>query len=151
MIQYGAMMEASSINVLNQMVFRPFDVENVGTEDSLDPDINFFQNMSNLNCEYYHEHQFCDVVNNNDYVSLIHLNVRSLPKNMDQLTVYLRSLGHSFTVIGLSETWLTDNNKDLYHMPGYNSLHECRQNKRGGGVSLFIHGSAEYTVRTDLR
>ena len=70
--------------------------------------------------------------------SLLNLNIRSLPKNFDQLSVFLGRLDHKFSVIILLETWLTDDNKDLYSIPGYSSHHIVRNNKNGGGVSLFV-------------
>jgi len=71
-------------------------------------------------------------------------------KNLDQLLLYVKSIDIQFTVIGLCETWLSENIKDLYGIPEYTSIHECRQDKRGGGVSLFKHRSAEFNVRTEL-
>ena len=38
--------------------------------------------------------------------SIMHLNARSLLKDLDQLNLMLGSLKKSFSVIGISETWL---------------------------------------------
>ena len=43
-----------------------------------------------------------------------------------------------FDVIGISETWLTDDNKDLYSISNYQHISNVRKTRRGGGVSLFI-------------
>ena len=48
--------------------------------------------------------------------SIIHLNDRSLLKNLDQLNSMLRSLKKPFSVIGISETWLTDCTAELVNI-----------------------------------
>ena len=40
------------------------------------------------------------------HFSQIHLNARSLPKNLDQLNLMVKYLNEPFSVIGVSETWL---------------------------------------------
>jgi hypothetical protein len=37
----------------------------------------------------------------------------------------------------MSETWLSESNKDIATLPGYKSFHTVRDN-RGGGVSIFV-------------
>lgn len=39
--------------------------------------------------------------------------------------------------IVLSESWLTEDLKELFESPNYNSVHYVKKNR--GGVSLFIH------------
>ena len=52
--------------------------------------------------------------------SLIHFNCRSLSCNFDNLNVYLKSITHSFKIIGLTETWLKKSSPtDLYQRDGY--------------------------------
>ncbi len=43
-----------------------------------------------------------------------------------------------FDVIGVSETWLTDDTVDNYNIPGYNLYYSNRQEARGGGVAVFV-------------
>ena len=59
-------------------------------------------------------------------------------------------LGFNFTVLGLTETWFTEHNKDLYNIKGYSIENRIRQNKLGGGVSLLIQSNIEYTCRDDV-
>ena len=57
-----------------------------------------------------------------------------------------------FDVIGLTETWLKENNKDLYGLPGYSKPeHSCRTDRPGGGVALYLKSSIEYILRNDLK
>ena len=41
-------------------------------------------------------------------VAIIHLNTRSLMRSFDKLNSFLRNLNMPFSVIGMTETWLTD-------------------------------------------
>ena len=82
--------------------------------------------------------------------SLMHMNIRSSFKNMDNFNMYLELLNVKFLIIGLSETWGNDSPIDMHTPKGYNREHQSRSNKRGGGVALLIKDSIQYTPRTDL-
>jgi hypothetical protein len=71
-------------------------------------------------------------------MSFLHINCRSLLGNFDKFRVLTTNLSNSFSVIGLSETWLNDNTHDLVNLPGYDFISNHRQNKVGGGVGLYI-------------
>ena len=62
----------------------------------------------------------------------------------------LDGLQHKFSLLGVTETWLKDDDCDLYDIEGYNKLEKHRQNRSGGGVAIFIKDSIEYTIRNDL-
>ena len=56
-------------------------------------------------------------------------------------------------MICLSETWWDDLptiEKSLYELPNYNSTHQARGDRKGGGVSIYIHKSLNFTVKPDL-
>ena len=80
----------------------------------------------------------------------MHLNIRSLPKNMCKLCDLVSLIDNKFTIIGLIETWLHSDNIDLYEIPEYTSIHVIRPSKKGGGVSLYVHSSLEYTVLLEM-
>ena len=71
-------------------------------------------------------------------LSILHLNIRSLQKNYDNLTSFLGCLKIQPHIVALSETWLKDTNQHLYQLNGYSTYHSCRLNKEHGGVSLLI-------------
>ena len=48
----------------------------------------------------------CPNLNNNAKLSLFHLNIRSISRKLDNLTIFLGSLALDFSIIGLTETWL---------------------------------------------
>ena len=59
-------------------------------------------------------------------------------------------LNLNFTVIGMSETWLYDANVHCFGIESYNHLFQYRKERRGGGVSLFIHKKLSAKCREDL-
>ena len=73
----------------------------------------------------------------------VHLNIRSLPKKIDQLRILLHDSG--IDVFTISETWLKESlNSKLFDIEGFNSYRldragNCKNKKRGGGLITYIH------------
>ena len=159
--------EIKNLMVHCQKIFHPFEISEGDDEtffiSDIDPDTNYFNQTDfkiTNNCLYYNEDKF-----NSEYAkvnaeriiksvtnpfSMCHVNIRSVPKNFGHFEDYLSNLNHNFTFIGLSETWLTESNKEIYHLKGYNVATACRENKKGGGVALFIQKSLSYRMRDYL-
>ena len=124
--------------------FLPFDF-NIDDKQmkylSNDPDTNYYNDISSTLVDYskyYCEDSFIqkcnsDSLDNHDF-SLLHLNIRSIPKNLLYLTTYLETLLFKFTIIGITETWLKEHNVNSYNIHGYNIVHNYRRHKMGGGV-----------------
>ena len=81
---------------------------------------------------------------------MIHLNIRSVPKNFSNFENYLFNLEHPFKIIALSENWLKEHNHSLYNLDGYQPEHRYCPVKNEGGVSLLIKNDTEYFVREDM-
>ena len=66
------------------------------------------------------------------------------------INIYLNNLHHTFSVIAISENWLTPFNKDIYSIQGH--THHCviRENRPGGGVSLFIRNNLKFRIIREL-
>lgn len=119
-------------------------------DELYDPDMNHDAlKNSKMSCEYYSQDQFSKLIPICSFSSL-HLNVRSLPKNYDHLTAYLTTLNHSFSVMAFCETWLKDDITDLYSFSHYNAVHSCRENKVGGGVSIYVLNNLIFVHRREL-
>jgi hypothetical protein len=129
--------------------FHPFEAEasEHNPLSDMDPDLNYFNNFSPSQSSY-----FSDISPNLNFdMSLLHLNIRSLPKNNDIFNVYLKSLAVNFDVIALSETWLTADNCHLpYISQQYSHICSTRNNRSGGGVSLFIDKKYTFVQIPDL-
>ena len=147
---------------LEQISFNPFN--NSHDEDEfneplldIDPDLQYFNNFANLqnygeNCHYYVEDSFNAKVKETNIipVSLFHLNVRSLQKHFDDVEYYITNLQITFDIIAMSETWLTNSNCELFNLSGYTHVYQCRNDRIGGGVSIFINHRWNYVIREDL-
>ena len=74
-------------------------------------------------------------------LKIIHLNIRSLPRNGDTFIAYLDILKLQFDIICLSETWMNQNREIENQFPDYNQFHSMRSPDQppGGGVSVFVH------------
>ena len=144
------------------LIFNPIDFENT-TEiqeqmAEYDPDQNFYNNyhcFQNVqNCSYYTDSSFnnkCyDKGLDNSNFSIIHFNIRSIPRNLSSADVYLSGLKVCFSVVAFTETWLNAFNCDCYCLPGYIAENKYRTNKIGGGVSIMIKQGINYRVREDL-
>lgn len=104
-----------------------------------------------INSEYLDTVAFNSKFQETKGLSFFHLNINSLSKHFDDLTVLLESLSMNFSVIGISETRLNSlslhsNNFDIagyFHLP-------TTTESTAGGTSLFISKSLSFTSRSDL-
>ena len=78
--------------------------------------------------------------------SLLHVNARSLFKNLDHLINYLSIISHRFSVIAVSEIWGNVNNEMFPNIPGYNRILVNRKTGTGEGVALFILNNLNFDV-----
>ena len=141
--------DANLLN-LNNLIFNPLLVDfdsqsNVNDAYSSNDTID-----SPTTSSYFLEDQFNRSLppNHQDRFSIIHFNARSLNRNFDHISNYLDLLNHSFSVIGITESWLKTSS-DLPPLDGYNCIHNPR-NTRGGGVALYISDNFSITERTDI-
>ena len=118
-----------------------------------DPDANFFSELAD--CEYYIEGKFNEMLQQknilgvNNCLSLLHLNIRSLHRNLDSLTTLLKNVELRFSFIGITETWLW--NSSLHpDISGYNFVHNPRKDRTGGGVVLYLADNFDFKCRPDL-
>ena len=117
---------------------------------SIDPDTHYFKNQRNTICKNYTEESFNKTFDFQNNFSIYHVNIRSTPENLKQLVYYIQGIKYKFSVFAISETWLKTYNDTLYTIKGYS--HECvnRENRPGGGVSLYIINNLTYRIRNNL-
>ena len=116
-----------------------------------DPDANLVilnDNQDNFNCNYCSIDSFKVLKQqfSQKGLSVISFNVRSFGKNGDEFVGYLSNCEHDFDVIILTETWAKDETQTLCHIPGYHATHNLRDNRKGGGVSIFVRESINFSV-----
>ena len=104
-------------------------------------------------CDYFFSDtfsdKFCDTYTNETF-SIFHLNSRSLAANYLTISDYISTLDHKFSIYAFTETWFKSNVPPLYNMPGYSFIHKPRNNRRGGGVCMYIDSKLIYSERSDL-
>ena len=69
-----------------------------------------FSENENQSCKYYNNKQLKKLTsdkNNSKGLSLLHLNISSLPFHIDEFTNLLSELNSNFEIIGITETRLT--------------------------------------------
>ena len=152
--------QSLSLDDLNELLFNPFEMfddnrNSIGYD--CDPDLNFYNSMinTNLNCDYFLEDSFNDrckqlCISNKNF-SIIHVNIRSMMKNFDNLREYLDNFSVNFGVLGITETWLNNDTVNLIDLPGYHHVSNHRTSKKGGGVSFLIRNDISYSVLDELK
>ena len=81
-------------------------------------------------------------------LNVLHLNIRSLQKNIDNLLMLLSDLrdkGVVMHVIGLCEIFLTDMSLALVDIDNYVGYHRVRDGV--GGVSVYVHNSVHFVKK----
>ena len=104
--------------------------------------------------------QHCDINDlssiNNDYnvnnkcFSIMHVNIRSVQRNLHRLKDLLCKENLYPDLIALSETWHDKNSFFIPSIPNYDfvfSKHSCN---KAGGVAIFIKSSFDFSVRSDI-
>ena len=87
--------------------------------------------------QYYLEDYFNLININNSRFSPLHINARSLKRNIDKIKLYLSMLNHLFTIVAVSKTWETVLNAIHFHIPSYTIVSMPRSNDikcKGGSV-----------------
>ena len=83
---------------------------------------------------------------NNKYIHpddlfVLNFNIRSFNCNYDEFSVFVHDLNLQPDIIILTETWFTVSNQSC--IEGYVGHHCVRENRSGGGVSVFVKGSSK--------
>ena len=106
----------------------------------------------NIKSHYYSPHSFNLLKNklprNESNFSLLHNNVRSLRRNLENLQVHLLDeLNYSFSVIGVSETKIStvDSVNFDTSIPGY-KFEYVPTPLASGGVGMYVKDSLNYTI-----
>ena len=133
------------IDSLNNLVYDPFDTtdnDGEGLFDDIDPDQNFlaeFRGTVTKQCKYYYSSKLLEEIAiklPKTEIALIHLNIRSSPKNLNTLIPTLHASNIKFNIVALSETWLTSGNADCYGIQDFSHEYITREDKAGGGLTL---------------
>ena len=89
-------------------------------------------------------HNFLD--NSSDQFSVLHLNIKSIKKTLKTVFKFDKFYFQCETC------WddLATIEKSLFELLNYNSTHQGRGDRKGSGVSIYIHKSLDFTVKPYL-
>lgn len=94
---------------------------------------------TNTLSRYFNIEEYASTVKSlgDNYISIIHVNIRSLHKNFDSLKSFLCALPNLPDVIALTETWLQEHTKHIYSIEGYTPFHLVRTDREHGGITVY--------------
>ena len=78
------------------------------------------------------------------------LNIRSISNKFDMFKQLIKSTKENFQIIGLTETWLGDENYKNFNLEGYDFISMHRSGKKGGGVGIYVAEKLQHKLRKDL-
>jgi hypothetical protein len=89
-----------------------------------------------LKCNYYIPESLnkTETSNQQNQFSVMCLNIRSISNKFDMFKQLIKSTKENFQIIGLTETWLGDENYKNFNLEGYDFISMHRSGKKGGGV-----------------
>ena len=93
-----------------------------------------FNNM----CNYHDLTSYERLVNSEQGVKVLHINARSITGKFDEIKTLIKTLHNKIDVLCITETWLNDDDKELFQIDGYRSYHLVRTSREHGGVSIFV-------------
>lgn len=152
-------LEPDIIQKMKNIILNPFPLNGSGkqyltTSPTNDPDENYFNQFTQYlnDCDYHDETSFHRLIDSSQKInlSIAHFNIRSIINKHDDFSSYLGSLKHEFSIIGLTETWLTKDNLYDFPMPHYRFVGQVRNTKHGGGIAMYTNQLYQFTERNDL-
>ena len=77
------------------------------------------------------------------------MNARSILGKLDTLKILLGNLHKALSVIGVSETWLSELTCDQVNIPDYKFVSNDRAGKSAGGTGLYLQENADFKILTE--
>ena len=115
--------------------------QNFSTDDFL---------SDSIESKYYTPAQFIAEKFSKKYFTMIHLNIASLQRHIDELRTFLSILDHPFQIICISETRLHDDQPlSNIEIDGYEFIH-TKTTSQCGGVGIYIKSGIEYEIINNL-
>ena len=139
----------------DSLLHNPFSIHKSSINSEHDPDVNFYQEISSLETHYCSPN---DSQNNfqsflKDYLSVLHLNIRSINKNFESFKEFYLKINFRFSIVCFSETWIDDisfSKNSNFQLSGYQVLHETRKNRKRAGVCIFVNENLSFKLREEL-
>ena len=112
---------------------------------NIDPDTNILTDINLSLCDYYTEVEYNQCFQKNDQFSILNLNVRSLPKTLMLLSIFLLGYITVFLFyLSLKHGFVSIMYQRIFFLVYSHVFKLWDKNKVGGGVSMYIHNRLEY-------
>lgn len=79
-------------------------------------------------------------------INFIHLNICSLRKHFNELSLLLNGCLHNLDVICLTEINIRGNELYNYEIKGFNHYYYTREERRGGGILIYIKNILQFEI-----
>lgn len=102
-------------------------------------------NFSHNNIDEFNQ-SIHTVESNTNYLRIFQWNIRGMNDlaKFDTILETLDQCNVPIDVIVIGETWVKEEHKQLYYIPGFNSVFSCRDNSNGG-LAMFIRTDITFT------
>lgn len=88
---------------------------------------------------------------NSDTLKIFTLNISSLRKHYNELVIYFKTQPIEYDIIIITESWLYEDEICRYYLPGFTLKAQCRNDKRSGGVVVYVKENMQYnSVNTEI-
>jgi len=78
-------------------------------------------------------------------LNILYINAQSMKNKLDQLEILLHRIKADVHIMAVAETWVKQEEKKYYNLPGYNAVFSSRQ-KRGRRGCALRQGRPEVSV-----
>ena len=124
--------------------FVPFSTDESFINNENDPNVNFYNDGFTLDTQNLAPDKFQRNFKSfsKQLLSMLHLNIQSINKNLEAFKQFYLSLNFNFSIGCFSEIWANDiniNKNSSFQLPNYNTEHQIRTSGRGRGRKNFIH------------
>ena len=117
-----------------EMITQSFQIDNLS---DIAEKVQRFQ-FENVNpCQYHNIDNVSNLISNNEYLFLLHFNIRSLQKHLDSLKELLHQLSIPPDVICITESKLKDVFSCTISISDYNFFH-ANSPTNAGGVAIYV-------------
>lgn len=83
------------------------------------------------------------IINNFKYLNIMHVNIRSVNKNYDELLILLENLKKEVHILILTETWLTDVMPSNLNIPNFSAIHVKNRYNKCDGILIYVSNAID--------
>ena len=132
----------------NHIQQQNFNTNEKDHDYSNQPDNEFDQPIT---CSYFSCEDFVNAkIEASKNFSILHLNIHSIQRHVEELRVLLHALDFKFDIIAISESKLKNDPQIDIKLPGYHPPHCKFTEAEKGGTILYISKALFYKPRKDL-